>query len=789
MHWVMSTSNQSGPRTPRPLPLRVRHQPWRRGAPLSTPFFLLALTVWVTSACTGSHERNTPSLRIEVAPLTLPGVANACYDLAVYNVAAAEVAPSALVWAREDICADRYGDGEGAITWVGTCDASPSGRTHTVSLTLGGLCTQAGCDVGNDLDPRTLPSSSYQNPCPASAPCQLERPCVENTDTPVQFNLTLVRDAGQGFFDVAVSFEDVFCSAKLDCLPALLSRPGPDGARDLTAVLAFACTSGSTNTCLYTNPIILDCGASGSWSIDPSQGPGNLVVSSPLLYRAATYRGDEAFVDFKKSYWNVALGLDASEFDNFPDCTLRWSATASGAPLEGTGPYTTPLGTYPFIVWERDILVDGDLDCSAHAVNVTLSGEDNPSVSTAYTAMQAPAVFSFGDCGTGGPEAIDGVCGEADGLSEIGAPTVALCSSGEPTAVVGTGPYNWSCLGQYGGDNDACSADRSCEAGTLTWAVAGTECEAEVVAATHGAEQAVSDGVSPTTGGQTFECVQGTWQGSGVGTCVASGSETFEFTGAVATFVVPAGVTSLEVEALGAEGGSNLSAPGGRGAGVIATMPVVAGETLEIRVGGRGSDGGGVTVGGYNGGAGSTRGLVGTNYSGAGGGGATDIRRAPFGLADRLLVAGGGGGAGGHSVSGQSVAVRTGASAGEVGLDGAGQSCASGQARGGTQSGGGAGAGASCPWALGGINGAFGVGGAGSGTSSLQGQVGGGNQGTSGGGGGGGWYGGGGAAGNGIGNGGSAGGGGGSSYAIPGSSGVGFTTGARIGDGRLVLTY
>ena len=127
--------------------------------------------------------------------------------------------------------------------------------------------------------------------------------------------------------------------------------------------------------------------------------------------------------------------------------------------------------------------------------------------------------------------------------------------------------------------------------------------------------------------------------------------QTFEYTGAYEEYVVPTGVTSLRVRAEGGAGsgydGGGGNTSGGKGALVDAVIPVTPGETLRVYVGGRGEDNSnGPTpgAGGFNGG--------GNNYSyiGAGGGG-TDIRRSPYGLADRLVVAGGGGGGTGLSYS------------------------------------------------------------------------------------------------------------------------------------------
>lgn len=101
-------------------------------------------------------------------------------------------------------------------------------------------------------------------------------------------------------------------------------------------------------------------------------------------------------------------------------------------------------------------------------------------------------------------------------------------------------------------------------------------------------------------------------------------SRDFTATGSAQSFTVPEGVTSLTITAAGAGGGignqDGAVWPGGRGASLVATVPVTAGESLTVIVGSRGEDG----------------------FDGGGGGGATAILRGTT----PLLVAGGGGGAG-----------------------------------------------------------------------------------------------------------------------------------------------
>ena len=271
---------------------------------------------------------------------------------------------------------------------------------------------------------------------------------------------------------------------------------------------------------------------------------------------------------------------------------------------------------------------------------------------------------------------------------------------------------------------------------------------------------------------------------------------TFTSVGA-SSWTVPGGTSCVTVDAIGATGGTselglsagavtangagNVSAqdnPGGLGGEAVSTIPVLAGQSLQVNVGGRGGDAtnsgslpapGG--AGGSNGGAvGGSPTQPDSRYSpGAGGGGASDVRQAGTSLADRVVIGGGGGGGGGFEGG------PGGAGGGTTGGDGSGPGSAVG-GKGGTQSAGGAG-GVSSGDAATGADGSLGSGGAGAGTVALNGG---------GGGGGGGYYGGGGGGGVISGRGAAASGGGGSGLGDTLTSGVDAGNG---GDGKVTLSY
>ena len=128
------------------------------------------------------------------------------------------------------------------------------------------------------------------------------------------------------------------------------------------------------------------------------------------------------------------------------------------------------------------------------------------------------------------------------------------------------------------------------------------------------------------------------------------------------TFAVPFAVTSVTIDAFGAQGGQGTAAgdtgqqadPGGLGGEAKGTLATTDGQVLEVSVGGRGADGGGPDDGaGVNGGGGGSGGIAdGIVLSGGGGGGASDVRTGSCAPAkscdagDRVLTAGGGGGTG-----------------------------------------------------------------------------------------------------------------------------------------------
>ncbi len=120
-------------------------------------------------------------------------------------------------------------------------------------------------------------------------------------------------------------------------------------------------------------------------------------------------------------------------------------------------------------------------------------------------------------------------------------------------------------------------------------------------------------------------------------------TQTFSYTGAIQQFIVPNRVTAIQVNAIGAKGGTGARGQvGGAGANITTTLNVTPGQVLYVVVGGHPGQSATAKYGfGGNGGSG-------TNYGGAGGGLSGVFTSLAPAIINALVVAGGGGGGTGN---------------------------------------------------------------------------------------------------------------------------------------------
>jgi len=341
-------------------------------------------------ACADTATTTPEGIKFKVAPLTLPGITNACYTLTVEN----DVGDT--VWTKSEICADTYGDNSGSITYIGPCDATDNNNSNeavgpagnSVTLELEGLWT-GGDQLTDQNTTPAVPNPDFNNPCPVGTGCTLTFNCVENADVSVVFNISLMRSAKQGFFDIAVNFEDIFCSAKADCQDELLFQPDGEGSkRGPTAILAFACTAGEgSDTTLWMSDVNITCDNVLVASFNPAAGEGQHSGEGPLY---AVYQGAEQLGDYNKLYWNVAIA--ASGLNLTGTCYLDAIATAADGDQTGLTPDNT---TSPYVKFH--VLVSPanstTFSCENNPLNGTLSNGSNSGVNTVYDDVETEQCF------------------------------------------------------------------------------------------------------------------------------------------------------------------------------------------------------------------------------------------------------------------------------------------------------------------------------------------------------------------------------------------------------------
>ncbi len=398
------------------------------------------VSVYAAAGCMIDREPPSEEARVElqVGPLLLSGVSSVCYDVEVSTA-------GDTVWTRGDpnntrggrsqanreligtvdaetVCSDEFGNGGGGdIAYVGPCDASPSADTlpdaahpgvqNDVTIFVDGLYDAGRVDLGQ-----------WRDPCAQG--CTLSFTCLENQDTLAELNLTIMREADQGFFDIAVNFADIFCSAKLDnCYDGdrhIELLHGADDVRDWTAVFGFACSAGSdaTETNLLYGLVAVDCGSAGTFTLDPTADAGNAHVSAGTnTLHYGVYRGLEQLdcgsgpASCKKAYWNLAISMtDLLSFGG-ETCTLSFSATANDDNEGFASGLPTARGlVYPYIDVDATLTTSGSASCQRHGLDVGTSA-----VRTAYKGdvlgVPPPVMCSQYDGVVSTVGVCDGSCG------------------------------------------------------------------------------------------------------------------------------------------------------------------------------------------------------------------------------------------------------------------------------------------------------------------------------------------------------------------------------------------
>ncbi len=341
------------------------------------------------AGCSDSERSAQPSsqgrLAVEVARLGVGGISDATYKVTVREGVGAT---GDAIWEAR-LSSSELGGFGGALSQVVPCE--PDAGAHTVTLWLETLY---------GLDGEVIDATTYLDPSPVTRTAE----CIAGEDAAVRFDMTIVRDAEHGFFDAAVSFDEVYCSARLDCVAPdtgddleLLEDPTTD-TRALTAVIGFACTGPPlAETFLYMDdPVVVCDGLATEVNVDASAlGQVELDLEPNLnrdgyLFGARVYRGEDAATEL---YWNISLGLDGARFAEAQGCRLSGHATASSTTfvLSEQG-WALPEGQiYPVVEWQVDLTDAGGRVCANH----DLHGDDGvAAVYVGYLGAVDPSTWS-----------------------------------------------------------------------------------------------------------------------------------------------------------------------------------------------------------------------------------------------------------------------------------------------------------------------------------------------------------------------------------------------------------
>lgn len=234
------------------------------------------------------------------------------------------------------------------------------------------------------------------------------------------------------------------------------------------------------------------------------------------------------------------------------------------------------------------------------------SGQGTASLTVSITGAVSGnlTVTSSNTCGASSPfsTAISVQTPDAGFTTSPATPT----TNGATTLVPNTssGTHSWTMA-------SGTPATSSATSPSVTWTNAGTYAVAHTLISTQGCTATVNQNVT-------------------VSNCVTGGSATFNYTGGIVNWTVPAGVCVVTMEVRGAQGGNGNAGQGGRGARIIGTVNVSPGQTYQILVGQQGLNNN--SSGSHNG-----------QSTGGGGGSFVALAGQP------IVVAGGGGGGGGLS--------------------------------------------------------------------------------------------------------------------------------------------
>jgi titin len=368
-----------------------------------------------------------------------------------------------------------------------------------------------------------------------------------------------------------------------------------------------------------TSPVATVAGATTASWVDNT---GSLVANSSYTYSVAAYNsvGTSAHAAAPSmTYIGPPAAPTVTATPGDSQIVLSWTAVTNAT---GYTVYETSPGSHSWATSSAGYTATGLADGTSYSFYVTANGIGGTSGSsnTVTTTPVATTTLSVS-------APTSGTAGTAIAASSVAA---VLAGGSSPTGIISFSVYGPSA-----------TAPSSCQTTTGgSWAAVGT-----------GTSVSGNNAYNPSAsftpaagvywwyaayGGDTGDSPATSTCGSGMPQTAVTGTANFSYTGAVQTWTVPAGVTSITVGVTGGGGGTDGVA-GGTGAAVAATVAVQPGDTLNIYVAEQGQTN---YLGGWGYHEGGASQLL-SGYSESGGGGGSS---AILDGSTPMIEAGGGGG-------------------------------------------------------------------------------------------------------------------------------------------------
>lgn len=327
-----------------------------------------------------------------------------------------------------------------------------------ISGLSGGQIDKAPLAAPTPLTPPIQPGAVVVHPPAAAAVAPTTKGKVTATGLMDDWQHALAPAALGGPPSATQSAEEIFLDAPSQAAAKSLaaSAEGQTDAQCGVANGAVSEIAPSVNLCASGSPGEVSGKGPWRWTCFGERGGVNVSCISPSLASVTAAQAVDG-------QCGSAQGTGVTQAPGMDLCT---SGIAS--PISGDGPWSWACsGLNGGRVAACRALVREDGVCgSASGQNARRTPANDLCSSGLASAVVGEGPWSWTCSGLNGGEAanceaglsIDGVCGLATASGTRKEPDADLCQVGEPSEVAGTGPWNWTCSGSKGGAAATCIA-------------------------------------------------------------------------------------------------------------------------------------------------------------------------------------------------------------------------------------------------------------------------------------------------------------------------------------------